>query len=155
MPTTDENAELVARIEALLAAAKPTDLSTRQWLLLSRVNSSFFTDLRKGVVPGIDKLARLARRAGLSLSELLDGASTAPRTLPSAEDLETMLAEAQNEVLAGASIGDYPQYVAPALLTRLERFAADQLGVTDRERESAPGTTVPRRRSTKPSAQVE
>lgn len=64
-----------SRLGALLAGAKPADLSERQWCLKAGVSTSFFTDIRKGTVPSIDKVERMANAAGQSLAEFVTGAS--------------------------------------------------------------------------------
>lgn len=83
-----------ARLEHLFERAKPADLSVRQLLIQSNVNTSFFTDISNGREPGIDKIERLANRCGLRLSELLaeadapsPGRLAVPIALPSADRL--------------------------------------------------------------------
>jgi len=110
---------------ALLDRAKPAELSHRQWLLQSGVNTSFMTDLSRGVVPGIDKIYRLASRAGLSLSEFFDGHPAACDIFPSVETLTSMLEGVQRELPATASYADWPRLAASALHTRLERYRDD------------------------------
>jgi hypothetical protein len=56
-----------------LAVRQPGDMSIAQWLQAADVNSSYFTDLRKGVEPSIYKVERLAAVAGLRLSEFWRG----------------------------------------------------------------------------------
>lgn len=97
------------RLDALLRSAKPPELSERAWLIQSKVNTSFFTDLRAGKEPGIDKIERLARRAGMSLAELLEGAPT------EAEAPDTIVVSLANlavfvrRVLNGGQEGPYSQ----------------------------------------------
>jgi len=43
---------------------------------------------------------------------------------PSAEQLQQMIEAAVRDVPAGASIGDWPRYVAPVLLDQLEQYQA-------------------------------
>lgn len=62
-----------SRLDALLSRAKPADLSERQWCLKAGVSTSFFTDVRKGTVPSIDKVERMANAAGQSLAEFVSG----------------------------------------------------------------------------------
>lgn len=87
-----------ARLEGLLLRAMPPDLSERQFCIQSKVSTSFFTDLRKGVEPGIDKVERLANRAGIRLSRLVADADApragrfaVPLALPSEPRLQTMM----------------------------------------------------------------
>jgi hypothetical protein len=61
----------------LLVAAKPDDLSFNSWCNEAEVSTSYFTDLRKGVEPGLWKIERLARVIGLRLSELVEGVKPA------------------------------------------------------------------------------
>lgn len=62
-----------SRLDALLTRAKPADLSERQWCLKAGVSTSFFTDVRKGAVPSIDKVERMANAVGQSLAEFVSG----------------------------------------------------------------------------------
>lgn len=122
-----------ARLDELLMRAQPEDLSERQWCLQAQVSTSFFTDLRKGVEPGIDRVERLARRAGLKLSELVEGAERSVARVPTEDELAEMLAEAQDEAPAGTTLGGYPRAVAAGLRGRLLRH----LGAPSNDSESA------------------
>lgn len=88
-----------SRLEHLFEMAKPDDLSVRQLLIQSNVNTSFFTDISNGREPGIDKIERLANRCGLKLSELLQqaddlapGRLSVPMALPSEDRLRAAIA---------------------------------------------------------------
>lgn len=82
---------IASRLDAMLGRIKPDDMSERGWLLAAQVNTSFFTDLRKGTVPSIDKVERLARAAGLSLAEFV---SDGERVGVSASHLHKAIQEA-------------------------------------------------------------
>lgn len=82
------------RLERMFERVRPADLSVRQLLIQSNVNTSFFTDISNGREPGIDKIERLANRCGLKLSEFLaqddglqPGRLAVPIALPSADRL--------------------------------------------------------------------
>ena len=94
MAKDDAPPGISAQLDRLLVEARPADLSERQWCIQSRVSTSFFTDLRNGREPGIDRVERLANRAGLRLSELVSrgdkieaGRLAVPLAMPSAPRL--------------------------------------------------------------------
>lgn len=60
-----------SRLDGMLRRVQPKGLSVRKWCEASQVSTSFFTDLRKGTEPGIDKIERLVNKAGLSLSQFI------------------------------------------------------------------------------------
>lgn len=59
------------RLDGMLRRVQPEGLSVRKWCEASQVSTSFFTDLRNGTEPGIDKIERLVNRAGLSLAQFI------------------------------------------------------------------------------------
>ncbi len=69
MPKAPKNPADNRALLTLIEVGKPADLSVAQWLKAARVSSSFITDLRNGVEPSIYKIERLARAAGMRLSE--------------------------------------------------------------------------------------
>jgi len=98
MAKNDAPPGISAKLDHLLEVARPKDISERQFCIQSKVSTSFFTDLRNGREPGIDKVERLANRAGLRLSELVQSADAIqpgrlalPIALPSAERMQTMM----------------------------------------------------------------
>ncbi|MDB5550055.1 MAG: hypothetical protein JWL86_39 [Rhizobium sp.] len=64
-----DNAALLARLEAV----RPKELSQNEWCKAAKVNTSYFTGLQNGSEPGLYKMERLARIAGLTLAQLLEG----------------------------------------------------------------------------------
>ncbi len=95
MAKGDVTPGISARLEALLMAAKPADLSERQWCLRGKVSTSFFTDIRSGTDPSIDRVERMANAIGLRLSDLVEGAQAQPAApapaLPSEAQLAAMI----------------------------------------------------------------
>ena len=71
MPTDKPRPGISAHLMAMFERVRPEGMSWRQWCEAARVNTSFFTDLRKGREPGIDKIERLAAAAGFTLAEFL------------------------------------------------------------------------------------
>ena len=122
MATNEDMPPSGIQILRLLEAARPKDMSVNRWCLASGVSTSFFTDLRNGREPGIWKVERLARRAGLTLSELLDGKEAPVDLTPSEQDLSDMLAGVQSEIPVSVTYADWPRVVASALRARLVRY---------------------------------
>lgn len=60
-----------ARLDDIFRSIHPDGLSERQWCIRANVSTSFFTDIRKGSVPSLDKVERVAGVAGFSLAKLL------------------------------------------------------------------------------------
>ncbi len=121
-----------AKIDNLLEQARPADLSERQFCLQSKVSTSFFTDLRNGREPGIDKIERLANRAGLTLAQLVDGIVpplqdrvSVAVALPSADQLVPMM----RGLLRGVGLDDAADKHAETLAQRLPD-ALEQAGAT-------------------------
>jgi transcriptional regulator with XRE-family HTH domain len=115
-----------ARLDHLLELARPAGLSERQFCIQSKVSTSFFTDLRNGRDPSIDRVERLANRAGLRLSQLVDGADATragrlavPIALPSEERLADMMSALLKSVglekEADARAGELAQLLPTAL----------------------------------------
>ena len=146
-----------ARLVTLLEGVRPSDeetgkaLSDNKWCEAAGVNSGFWRDLRGGSVPSIDNVERMARAAGLKLSDLIDGAERPVNPLPSAAELEQMVSDAQGELVPGTTLSDYPRFVGPALLTRLERYVYDRRSNSS-AREPAPDRVAPTRAPTKRGA---
>ena len=157
-------APTAANIVALLEAVRPHDaagrpISDRRWCLDAGVNTGFWRDLRKGTMPRIDTVEALARTAGLSLSALLAGRraaapTTRADTLPSADALARMLADAQAELPPGTALADYPRFVGPALLTRLRQYAAGHRTADDPPPARARDKAARSRRATTPAARA-
>jgi hypothetical protein len=51
-----------------LYSIQPEGMKVRRWLLEANVNTSFFTDLKKGTNPGVYYVERLVNVAGFDLS---------------------------------------------------------------------------------------
>lgn len=150
-----------AQLVELLHRVRPIDeetgkpISENKWCIQAGVNGGYFRDLRNGVEPGLDKIERLARRAGVTLTELLEGAERPIDPLPSAEELSGFVAAAQGELQPGATLADYPQVVGPAVLSRLRRFVADRRFALSDDASSAPDKGARSHSATKPSAPAE
>lgn len=68
--------------------------------------------------PSLSRLIDMARALGVSPGKLLDG----PPPIPTEAQLAAMLATAQNELMVGVSLGDYPTAVASSLRDQLLQF---------------------------------
>lgn len=67
-----------------LAAVRPPEISEADWCRAAHVSGQTFQDMRrKGSEPGVFKVDRLARAAGLSIGELIDGNSATSSSIPS------------------------------------------------------------------------
>ena len=126
MAKSDVPPGISARLDRLLEQVRPAELSERQFCLQSKVSTSFFTDLRNGTEPGIDRVERLANRAGLRLSQLVEGADhlasgrlAVPMVLPSEERLTAMMSALLKSVgldrEADARAGELAQLLPTAL----------------------------------------
>lgn len=120
-----------AQLNTLLERVKPDDLTPRQWCLQSNVSTSFFTDLRKGTEPGIDKVERLANRAGITLTQLIEGRAelsagrlAVPIALPSVERLRTMMAALLKTTGIEDPTGELADALAQLLPNALEQAGA-------------------------------
>lgn len=115
---------LSASLVAILESARPFDdekgrpLSDNRWCELAEVSPGFWRDLRKGAEPGIDKVQRMARVAGLSLAELEARSRAA---LPSAEKLT----EAMAGLLDSVGLHDLSEKYAEQLALRLPAVLAE------------------------------
>lgn len=94
-----------------------------------------------------------ARKFGVSEEWLLYGKGEgASNLIPTEEQLADMLVEAQRELPANLTIGDWPRTVASALRAQLERFADVGLATGDPEDgpKTSPGKSARSPRPTKP-----
>lgn len=99
-------------------------ISDNRWCEDAGVSTGFWRDLRKGAVPSIDNVERMARVAGLRLSELIEGVEPLAHPIPSESELAVMLEQAQREVpVERLTLGGYPSAVAAALRSRLQQYA--------------------------------
>lgn len=125
-----------AKLIDLLMSAKPDELSERQWCMKAQVSTSFFTDLRNGREPGIDKVERMAGAIGLSLSEFLAGQRPPIRLVPEAEELEQMLSEiVGDEITMQTRPSDLPRIFGTALHGQLKHYRS---GLASPKKEKAP-----------------
>lgn len=137
MAKNDVPPGISARLDALLSGARPADMKERQFCIQSSVSTSFFTDLRNGREPGIDKVERLANTAGLRLSELIEGAESPVQ--PTVLDLEKMIAEIiEAEVTFQTKLADLPRIVASGLHEQLRHFRSGLSSPSDVGGASAP-----------------
>lgn len=121
MAKNDVPPGISAQLDRLLTEARPANMSERQFCIQSSVSTSFFTDLRNGREPSIDRVERLANTAGLRLSELVEGAE--PPVQPTVVQLEQMIAEIiEAEVSFQTKLSDLPHIVATGLHEQLEHF---------------------------------
>jgi hypothetical protein len=54
-----------------LRRIQPSDLNDRQWCIAGKVSTSFFTDVRNGTIPSIDKVERMVNVAGMTLTDFV------------------------------------------------------------------------------------
>jgi len=143
-----------ARLVEILERLRPWDdargkpLADSAWCEMAKVSPGFWRDLRKGSVPSIDNVERFARSVGLRLSELIEGGEPPALILPNAKEMAGMVAAAQGELEPGTTLADYPRYVGPAILMRLERYVADRRANPDAVMPTVPNTASQSRRST-------
>lgn len=140
----------------ILQRAKPSELSVRKWCEQARVSPSFFTDLKNGREPGIDKVERLAAVVGLTLSELVAGQQPPTRIVPDESELEAMLSEiVSDEVTMQTRLADLPRIFGTALHVQLEHYRSG-LGTRPAvSEESARGASARPRQPTTRSAAAE
>ncbi|MBO9380066.1 hypothetical protein GG804_25180 [Sphingomonas histidinilytica] len=75
-----------------LAAIRPPNMSEADWCRAAHVSGQTFQDMRrKGSEPGVFKVDRLARAAGLSIGELIDGQGAGSFSVPSDDVLAEIL----------------------------------------------------------------
>lgn len=115
-----------ARAAALydrLADMKPADWSFNEWTDKAGVNSSFFTNMKKGSAPSVFNLEAILRPLDLTLSEFFGANNPARMTLANEEVLWPVLGGMLGEALGREPTESQLRVIASALPRVLELVA--------------------------------